>query len=368
MLAKDNTKSCYIHIPFCKEICSYCDFCKLYSNSKFIDKYLNALEKELNDIYRGEVLDTIYIGGGTPSVLNIKELRKLFNIINKLNKSKNCSITIENNFESITKKKLDLYKENNVNRLSFGIETTNTKLLKLLNRKLNKNKVEEIIKYAKDIGIDDINLDLIYALPGESIDDVRKDLNYILSLNPTHISTYSLMIEEHTFMYINNVKNIDEEIDLNMYKEIIKVLKNNKYKHYEISNFAKENYESKHNLTYWHNNTYYGFGLAAASYLNNERYINTRSINKYIEGNRIKEKEILSKEDSMDYEIMLNLRLSEGINKDNFYKKYNIHLEDYINYKDLVNKKYLIETNNKLYIPEKYFYISNNIILELLNH
>lgn len=366
MSVKSNIKSCYIHIPFCNEICSYCDFCKMYYNDELINKYLNALEKEIEEIYKGEELETIYIGGGTPSSLNTKQLIKLFNIINKLNKKDDCSITIENNFESITKEKLDIYRNNNINRLSFGIETTNKKLLKLLNRDIDKKKIKDIINYSKSIGIKDINLDLIYAIPNETIKDVEKDLEFILSLEPTHISTYSLILEEHTLLFINKYKNIDDELDYSMYEEISKILKEHKYNHYEISNFSIRGYESKHNLTYWNNEHFYGFGLGAASYIDNNRILNTRSINNYIKGKRVVEKEKLSKEDEINYQIILNLRLQKGINKTIFKNKYQIKLEDYINYKDLVDNNLLIETKNNLYIPEDKLYISNSIIEKLL--
>ena len=363
---RNNINSCYIHIPFCNEICSYCDFCKFYYNEKIVDNYLDALEKEIDEIYKGDLLETIYIGGGTPSSLNIKQLNKLFNIMSKLNKKDNCSITIENNFESTTKEKLDLYKSNGINRLSFGIETINKNNLKLLNRKLDKSHIKEIINYSKKIGIKDINLDLIYALPNQSIKDLKEDIKYILSLKPTHISTYSLIIEEHTILFINKYKNINEELDLSMYEEIIKELKKNNYNHYEISNFALPGYESRHNICYWNNDKFYGFGLGAASYINNKRILNTRSINNYIKGKRIIEEEKLNKIDDMNYQIILNLRLKTGINKKVFKEKYNIELKDYINYKDLVDNKLLVETKDNIYIPEDKLYISNSIIEKLL--
>ena len=214
------TKSAYIHIPFCNKICSYCDFSKFYNYKEFIDKYLISLEKEIKSIYKGEVLDTIYIGGGTPTVLELNDLEKLLKILNIFNKSKNIEYTIESNIDTLSKDKLDLLKKYNINRISIGIETTNNKLLKLLNRDLNKKHLEEMINYSKSIGIDNINLDLIYALPGEKMLDLKKDLEYITSLNPKHISTYSLIIEEHTVLNNLKYKSISEELDLKMYNYI----------------------------------------------------------------------------------------------------------------------------------------------------
>lgn len=192
---KSNAKALYIHIPFCKEICSYCDFCKLLYNEKFINNYLDALEKEVSSLYQGEIIETIYIGGGTPSCLSYSELERLFKIISVIKRSENCEFTIEGNFDTTSYEKLDLYKKVGINRLSFGIETTNEKLLKFLNRSLDKNRVVDIINYSKSIGLNNINVDLMYALNNEKIKDLEKDLDFISSLKVTHISTYSLILE-----------------------------------------------------------------------------------------------------------------------------------------------------------------------------
>ena len=361
-------KSCYIHIPFCNKICSYCDFCKLYYNKKLVNKYLSSLEKEIKEIYKDEVLETIYIGGGTPSSLSLDELERLFKILSILNKDKNIEYTIENNFDSITKEKLQLYKKYGINRLSFGIETTNNDYLKLLNRSLSKEKVKEIINYSKEIGINNINVDLIYALPNESIIDLEKDIDFILSLNIPHISTYSLIIEDNTILKINNYKNISEDLDSEMYNYICKRLKDNNYIHYEISNFSKEGYYSKHNLCYWNNKEYYGFGLGSSSYINNKRITNTRSITNFLKGKYIKEEEIIDTDSNIEYEVILNLRKKEGIDLISFKDKYKKDLLSIYNYKELVNNKFLIHENNHLYIPEDKWYISNEIIARLLNN
>lgn len=361
-------KNCYIHIPFCNKICSYCDFCKLYYNKDLVNKYLDALEKEINKIYKGEVLETIYIGGGTPSSLSLDELERLFKILSVLNKDKNIEYTIENNFDSITEEKINLYKKYGINRLSFGIETTNNSYLKLLNRSLSKDKVRKIINYSKEIGITNINVDLIYALPNESINDLEKDIDFILSLDIPHISTYSLIIEDNTLLKINNYKNISEDLDSDMYKYICKRLKDNNFTHYEISNFSKEGYYSKHNLCYWNNKEYYGFGLGSSSYINNKRITNTRSITNYLKEAFIKEEEIIDINSKIEYEVILNLRKKEGIDIINFKDKYKKDLLSIYNYNELVDKEFLILNNNHLYIPEDKWYISNEIIVRLLNN
>ena len=359
-------KNCYIHIPFCDKICSYCDFCKMYKYDHFVEDYLDALEKEIKSIYKGEVLDTIYIGGGTPSSLNINQLKRLFNILSIFKRSSDCEYTIENNFESTDREKLELYKYYGINRLSFGIETTNKESLKLLDRELDLNKVNDTIKICRELGFNNINVDLMYALPNESIEDLENDLKYIYSLDVEHISTYSLIIEEHTKLGINNTKNISEDLDYEMYKYICSSMKNNGYKHYEISNFSKDGFYSKHNTCYWDNSNYYGFGLGASSYIDNMRITNTRSLDNYKKDNYVKEVEYLTDEDKMEYEVILNLRKSNGIDLDMFKSKYNKSLIDVYNYKDLINLGVLILDNNHLYIPEDKWYISNSIIVDVL--
>ena len=195
MDSKDIVKSCYIHIPFCKKICSYCDFCKIFYNEQIVDKYLDALEKEIDSLYNNEVLETIYIGGGTPSSLNLKQLERLFIIINKLKKSSNLEYTIECNFETTNLDKLLLFKKYGINRLSFGIESINKENQELLERENQEDEIINIINQAKELGFNNINVDLMYALPNETIDILNKDLDFILSLNIEHISTFSLILE-----------------------------------------------------------------------------------------------------------------------------------------------------------------------------
>ena len=349
-------KNCYIHIPFCNKICSYCDFCKLYYDEKFVNRYLDELEKEIKSIYKGEVLDTIYIGGGTPSSLNNKQLEKLFEILKLFNKSETVEFTIESNFENINEEKLLIYKKNGINRLSFGLESINENNLTFLNRNITKEKINNTINSCRSLGFNNINIDLIYALPVEDISILKNDLDYIFSLDIEHISTYSLMIEDHTMLKINSIENISEELDYEMYKLICKEMKKNNYYHYEISNFSKPGYESKHNLCYWNNDNYYGFGLGASSYIDNKRITNTRSINKYLKGNYRLDIIELSNNDLIEYKIMLNLRKAEGISLE----------EVKLDVRDLVKEGLLIEENNRVRIPEEKWYVSNEIILRVL--
>lgn len=358
-------KSAYIHIPFCNRICSYCDFCKVLYNKKYINDYLESLEKEINYLYNKDILDTIYIGGGTPSSLSIIELETLFNILRTFKKSKNCEITIEANIESLTIEKLKLFKKYGVNRLSIGLESTNEKHLKYLNRNINFKRVEELINTAYNLGIDNINIDLMYGIKSQSISDIKKDIDFVTKLGVKHISIYSLIIEENTKLFIDKTTCIDEEIEANMYQYICNYLKELGYNHYEISNFSKDGYESRHNLCYWSNCNYYGFGVGASSYIDNIRESNNRSLTKYLNNEFEKNTEILTKDDIMDYEVMLRLRLKDGIDKKIFKSKYHKNIEEIYSYQELVDNNLLIEDSNKLYIKEDKLFISNEIIIHI---
>ena len=359
---------CYIHIPFCNKICSYCDFSKIYYKKDIVDKYIDELLVEIDNSYNNDLIDTLYIGGGTPSSLNIKQLNKLLNNLhNKLNLSKLKEFTIECNFDSIDYEKLDLFKKYGVNRLSFGLESINKYNLKVLEREIDKNKVKDIIKYCHKIGIDNINIDLMYAIPNETKEVLKKDIEFIKKLDITHISTYSLILEEHTKLYINNIKYIDEDLDREMYDLICDELK--EYDHYEISNFAKsEKYESIHNLKYWNNYEYYGYGLGSSGYEGHVRYTKTRSINKYLNGDYIKEDgiEYLTDKDKIYYQIIMNLRTKYGIDLREFERKYKSRLDNHYNYLKLVEEGLLEINNNHVTIPKKLWYISNSVIVRLL--
>ena len=315
--------SVYIHIPFCKSICTYCDFSKLYHNSEWINQYLDSLEKEIKTNYKNEEVKTIYIGGGTPSSLSIDALNKLFNII-KIFKYKNPEFTFECNIEDINDELLKLLKENGVNRLSIGVETFNQKYLKFMGRNYTKDDIIKGIELSKKY-FDNISVDLMYAFPNQTIDELDSDILEFKKLNLPHISTYSLIIEPHTMIY-NKVSNIDPELDRDMYDLIINEL--NSYNHYEISNFGKKGYESKHNLTYWNNLNYYGFGLGSGGYLDNVRYLNTRNIKEYIKGNYRLDSDTLDKNEIVENAFILGLRKIDGINKYEFNKKYNLDINN----------------------------------------
>ena len=355
------TTSVYIHIPFCNKICNYCDFCKRFSNDLIIEKYLKALKKEIKDNYRGERLKTIYIGGGTPSSLSIDNLKELMKIIKLFNHDSDTEFTFESNPESITEEKLYLLKQNGVNRISLGVESTNNKFLKYLGRNHDFNLVKEKVNLIKKY-INNINVDLIYALPNEKIRDVMSDLDNIMLLDVNHISTYSLEIHKNTILGIKKTKPITEDVDSDMYNTISTYLKKHGFDHYEVSNFCKNDTYSRHNMVYWHNDEYYGFGLGASGYIDSIRYDNTRSMYKYINGERILHREKLGIEDKISYELILGFRLINGINKKEFKKKYGKELIDQYNIRDLIEKGYLIDDGKNIKIKYDNIYIQNRIL------
>lgn len=357
-------QSVYIHIPFCSNICNYCDFAKIYYNKKYISNYLEALSNEIKSRYDGSVVKTLYIGGGTPSSLEYNELKKLFSIIKQFNLSNDIEFTMEANVENLDINKIKLMKENNVNRVSLGVQTFDTKNLKYLNRFHNKEDVFKVIKNLKDNNINNINIDLIYGID-EDINKVKKDIDLFLELDIPHISCYSLIIENHTILNNMNTKYINEDIEYKMYKYIEKTLEKNNYIHYEISNYAKEGYFSKHNLVYWNNLDYIGFGLSSVSYINNTRITNTRSITKYLDNKYVYTNINETLKEKQDNELMLGFRKLKGINLTEFKNKYNEDLENIYNIEELLKDNYLIKENNYLRINKDYIYISDEILLQI---
>ena len=355
--------SVYIHIPFCNYICSYCDFCKIIYDKRYIKRYLDSLRSEIVSRYRGEEVKTIYIGGGTHSSLDTQELIMLLDIISLFNLSSDYEFTIEGNIESINEDKLIIMKKYGVNRISVGVESFNSDIIKLLGRRHTKEEVFDKINLIKRY-IDNINVDIIYGAYSD-ISILKRDISYALELNVNHISAYSLIIEDNTLLKVNGFSYIDEDIDFEMYKYINDTLVSNGYIHYEISNYAKRVYESRHNLVYWNNDYYYGFGLSSCSYIDNERIVNTKNLSKYLDGEYIATSIIEDINVRMENEVMLGLRKFKGINLDVFRSKYKRDLMDVFNTDDLIRDGYLVIEDNYLRISSEYMYISNEIIVRM---
>lgn len=350
--------SVYIHIPFCSRICSYCDFAKVYKNDEWIDKYLMELEKEIMDLYKGEKVKTLYFGGGTPSVLNINQLEYLFDIVRFFDLDENAEITFECNLEDINEEKL-IFLKDKVNRLSIGVQSFNPRVLDVLGRsKSDSDKINVAKKY-----FDNINIDLMYGFNDVSLDEFKDDIYKFLEFDVPHISAYNLIIEENTKLYIDGYK---AKYDTLFDRTLEEILKKHGYIHYEISNYARKGFESKHNLTYWNNDYYYGFGLGASGYLGNIRYDNTRSLNKYLSGKYRLNDNIIDDNEKMQNEFILGLRKLNGINKKSFFDKYKMDIKSIWVVKNLLRDGFLLENDNYVYINPKYLYLSNEILLKFL--
>mgnify|MGYP004685094429 FL=1 len=329
----------YIHIPFCKKKCYYCDFISYCDKNELIDKYIECLKKEIinfsqkyKDVYD---ITTIYIGGGTPSYINEKYIKNIIDTINNniVNIKKIKEITIEVNPGTITKEKIEQYKMARINRISIGLQSTNNKLLEEIGRIHDFDEFLETYNMARKVGFKNINVDLMLGLPNQTIKDLSNSVDKIIQLNPEHISIYSLILEENTVLFnlIEQGKLIlpTDEVERNMYWYIKNKLELSGYKHYEISNFAKEGYESKHNWNCWEQKQYVGFGVAAHSYLKDKRFSNIENLEQYINNieNDNLEKNYILHENQNIYDkkkeyMLLGLRKIDGVSIQKFKNKF----------------------------------------------
>jgi len=338
----------------------------MFYDAKWVSFYLEKLKEEIEDVYLDDEIKSIYIGGGTPSHLSLSEMEYLLSMTNIFKKSKTIEFTFECNIDDIEEDKLKLLKKYGVNRLSIGIESFQEKKLNILGRNHEFSFALEKMNLIRNLGFSNVNIDLMYAVPGETLKDLANDLKLFLKLKPDHISTYSLMIEPHTILYNKHVEPIPEELDLKMYELICKTLAKNKFVHYEVSNFSKENKESIHNLTYWNNEEYYGFGLGASGYMDKLRYTNTKNFSSYLKGNRFGLNEILTIQDVMDNEVMLGLRKMKGISVKDFEEKYHVQMDEVYPIKPLLKNGDLKLKNGYLFIPFHKIYVMNEILLKMI--
>ena len=323
----------YVHIPFCKKKCDYCDFISYCGKDDLIEKYVDSVKKEIEHVKIKSEITTIYIGGGTPSYINSKFIVQILEKIKEKNVAQDAEITIEVNPGTVTQEKLQDYIDCGINRISIGLQTTNDELLKQIGRIHNYEQFLETYKMAKEVGFKNINVDLMLGLPNQRIIDLKESLENVLKLAPKHISVYSLIVEDGTPI-ANKIKNEklklpDDELERNMYWYVKNTLELNGYKHYEISNFAQKGYESKHNMNCWNQMEYVGIGTGAHSYRDITRYSNTEDIKEYIknvqkgefEKNRIIH-EIQKEEDSKKEFMLLGLRKIEGLKISEFKNKF----------------------------------------------
>lgn len=323
----------YVHIPFCKHKCDYCDFISYCNKDNLIESYVEALKKEINLQNIQSYIDTIYIGGGTPSYVESKYIKAIMKEIKKKNIRKDAEITIEVNPGTVTEAKLKDYKECGINRLSIGLQSTKNELLKQIGRIHDYNKFLETYKLARKVGFKNINVDLMIGLPNQKIMDLKESLKEIIRLKPEHVSVYSLIVEEGTpiaqKIQRGELTLPNENEERNMYWYVKNTLELSGYNHYEISNFSKRGYESHHNMSCWNQCQYFGFGVGAHSYRDITRYSNITDINEYIKniqkGNLSKNRiihEIQKESDTEKEYMLLGLRKIEGVKINDFKAKF----------------------------------------------
>lgn len=374
------TKGLYIHIPFCAQKCRYCDFTSYLASGNDIDIYLNCLEKEL-DMYKldKENISTIFIGGGTPTMLSTTQLKRLFQIIEeRVDLKKIEEYTIESNPGTLSIEKLEVIKSGGVDRLSIGLQAVQDKHLLFMGRIHNLKQFEESFYNARKVGFDNINIDVIFAFDNQTVDDWKETIDYIAELKSEHISAYSLIIEEGTDFFDmyekGELKDVPEEKYLQMYRYTIEKLNSYGFYQYEISNFCNVGHECKHNIKYWNCDEYFGVGVSASGYINNERYTNVNTLEEYIKATNsnnlpIEYKELLDFKQHFNEKIMLGLRMNSGINLSLIDKINNQELEKCIR-KSIENyqKKGYIEKckDGTIKLTQSGREISNSIIIDLM--
>ena len=328
--------SAYVHIPFCTQICYYCDFSKVFIKNQPVDSYLEHLIEEY-DSYDIKKLRTLYIGGGTPTALSASQLAFLLEkLTDKLDLSYLEELTIEANPGDLDQEKIAVLKDSPVNRVSLGVQTFNDRMLKQIGRSHLEKDIYENIANLKKAGFDNISIDLIYALPKQTMEDVKINVAKAIALDIPHMSLYSLILENHT-VFMNRMRRgklplPKEDLEAEMFEYIIAELEKAGFEHYEISNFSKPGFESRHNLMYWDNAEYYGIGAGASGYVDGVRYKNHGPIRHYLQaveaGNARVQEEVLTLKEKMEEEMFLGLRKKSGVSKKRFEEKFGLSFED----------------------------------------
>ena len=369
----------YIHIPFCNKVCPYCDFHKMVASNNLKEAYIKALinEFKLKNISKYQ-LSTIYIGGGTPSSLSIDLLEMLFSTLNEnLKLNELLEFTFECNPEDINIDLLKLLKKYHVNRLSIGIQTLNKSFQQLIKREFEFEKLSTIVALVKEFGFVNYSFDLMYGFKNQVINDIKSDIDSLISLNPKHISIYSLIVEDHTiFGKLKNDGKVLESNDDEQAKEylfIIDYLEKLGYHQYETSNFATDGYKSKHNLIYWDHDDYLCIGSGASSFIDDIRSVTTTFIHEYIHhlnNNELPhtDSELLDFEDLIDEFIMMALRKNEGVDTLLFEEKFGVDIfEYYPNIKYLLDNNIIEQRGKFLSIKKEFRYVANSVIVKFIS-
>lgn len=367
----------YLHIPFCKQKCFYCDFPSFAQKEGLMDEYIDALNKEIKIKAKDYTIKTIFIGGGTPSYLDLKNMDKLLKEINKLDLKEELEFTMECNPGTLEDEKLMLMKNMRVNRISMGLQTTHNNLLKSIGRIHSFEEFKDNFEKARRIGFNNINIDLMFGLPNQGIKEWEESLNEIVKLKPEHISAYSLIVEEGTAFYklYEDSKLIlpNEDDERVMYNSTLNILKNYGYNQYEISNFSFKGKECKHNVVYWELDDYLGLGSSSSSYIDGIRYKNFEDIEEYImniksKGTAVKESHKNTIEDNMSEFMFMNLRKTRGFSKNNFRKRFNKDV--YSVYGEVIlkhkNNGLIIDDECNLYLSSKGIEVSNYVMADFV--
>lgn len=372
--------SAYIHIPFCEKICHYCDFTKFFYQEKMADEYLAALANEINFYLsdKKHPMRTIFVGGGTPTALNLAQLEYLLQTIDKHMDVLNVDeYTFEANPGDLNEDKIKLLRMYGVNRISMGVQSFDNQLLEDLGRLHRVKDVEENINHLIKHGLTNISIDLMYGLPNQTIEIFNDSIEKALSFDLPHYSTYSLQIEPKTVFYQRHQKGKlhkpPEEVEASMFELLIEKMKQHGKFQYEVSNFAEPGYESKHNLTYWDNNYYYGFGAGASGYLPGKRHINLRPFPAYVKeanasGQPILHIDEVGKKEQIEEEMFLGLRKRTGVNKNVFKQKYNVTIDQIYQeqIQDLIARSWLEETSDYVRMTEKGQLFGNEVFQRFL--
>lgn len=354
----------YIHIPFCRQKCNYCSFVS-FSKTDDKEKYLNALCDEISSQYKKELLKTLYFGGGTPSLLSVDEFKR---IISLFNIDECTEVTAELNPENLTVEYLTGLRHAGINRISLGCQTFNDDILKIIGRRHSGEQVKFAVQTAKAVGFENISLDFIYGLPTQTNDIFKADLQTAIALGIQHISLYGLKIDEGCYFFKNSPQNLpDDDMQAQMYLEAINLAAQHGFSHYEISNFALPEFHSRHNMNYWDNNSYYGFGVAAHGYINGVRYSNPVTISQYIKNPLQHEFETkLTVQEKLEEEIFLGLRRMKGIDVSLINEKYGINFDE--KYKSIIQKYlatgHLLRTEKGYCFSSKGILVSNYILAD----
>ncbi|MFT5872118.1 MAG: oxygen-independent coproporphyrinogen-3 oxidase [Clostridium sp.] len=366
----------YIHIPFCKQKCLYCDFPSFAGKEKHMIDYALALAKEINSI-SGKKIKTIFIGGGTPTYLSLAGWEIIRESIDRLDTCDDLEFTVEGNPGTFTMEKLSFLKEMGVNRLSIGLQAWQDSLLLELGRIHTTYDFKESFEMARNLGFDNINVDLMFGLPSQTLKQWQETLENVIELNPEHLSCYSLIVEEGTAFYKrfeDGTLNLsDEELERSMYAKTLEYLKAKGYIQYEISNFARNNKLCRHNLVYWEMGEYIGCGSASHSYTDGFRYRNEENIGKYIRKINTEDCAIVEKrknlfKDDMEEFMFMGLRKNIGISKSEFIQRFNSDIHNIYGeiISKYVNTGFMMESDENIFLTYEGIEVSNVIMAEFL--